>query len=185
MAASPYLSLIAPAYNEAQRIQATLTEFQAYPDRAGHGYEIIVAADGEDGTRELLASMAARDRRLSVLGSAERGGKGRGIRQGVARARGQIIGFADADNKTPITELDKLLPWLNQRFDLVIGSRTMAESRIEVPLPLHRRLGDRATGNGLLSFPLQVTGHGFSNRPPGIAQLPGGLLAGVPAIFTH
>jgi dolichyl-phosphate beta-glucosyltransferase len=144
MPLSPYLSLIVPAYNEVQSIQATLADFQSYLGRAGHSYEIIVAADGDDGTRELVAGMAARDRRLSVLGSAERGGKGRGIRLGVARARGQIIGFADADNKTPITELDRLLPWLTQGFDLVIGSRTMADSRIEVPQPLHRRLGSRA-----------------------------------------
>jgi dolichyl-phosphate beta-glucosyltransferase len=144
MAPVPYLSLIVPAYNEVQNIRATLADFQAYLNRPGHGYEIIVAADGDDGTRELVAAMAARDPRLSVLGSAERGGKGRGIRQGVARARGQIIGFADADNKTPITELDRFLPWFDQGFDLVIGSRTMADSRIEVPQPLHRRLGSRA-----------------------------------------
>jgi dolichyl-phosphate beta-glucosyltransferase len=144
MAVSPYLSLIVPAYNEVQSIRATLADFQSYLERAGHGYEIIVAADGDDGTRELVAELAAHDRRLSVLGSAERGGKGRGIREGIARARGQIIGFADADNKTPLSEMDKVMPWFVRGFDLVIGSRTMADSCIEVPQPLHRRLGSRA-----------------------------------------
>jgi glycosyltransferase involved in cell wall biosynthesis len=144
MPASPYLSVIVPAFNEVHSIQATLTAMQAYLDRDTINYEIIVAADGDDGTRERVAELAARDRRLTVLGSAERGGKGRGIRQGVARARGKIIGFADADYKTPIEEIDKLLPWFARGYDLVIGSRNMADSRIEVAQPLYRRLGSRA-----------------------------------------
>ena len=42
----------------------------------GRTYEIIVAADGNDGTRELVAEMARTDPRISVIGSAERGGEG-------------------------------------------------------------------------------------------------------------
>jgi dolichyl-phosphate beta-glucosyltransferase len=146
MPASPYLSLIVPAYNEARSIRATLAAVQVYLDKAGGNYEIIVAADGDDGTRERVAELAARDGRVSVLGSPERGGKGRGIRQGVARARGQVIGFADADYKTPIEEVEKLLPWLGRGYDVVIGSRTVTGSRIEVPQPFYRRIGSRAFG---------------------------------------
>src|SRR5438093_636951 len=105
MAVSPYLSLIVPAYNEVKSIGRTLGAIQAYLDRQSYRYEIIVAADGDDGTRELVGERAARDERISVIGSAERGGKGHGIRNGVALARGQIVGFVDADYKTPIEEL--------------------------------------------------------------------------------
>ncbi|KPV53523.1 glycosyl transferase, partial [Kouleothrix aurantiaca] len=107
-------------------------------------YEIIVSADGNDGTRELVSRRAARDARVKIIGSAERGGKGLGIRKGVALARGQLIGFVDADYKTPIEELAKLLPWFDQGSDVVIASRGLAESRIEVAQPLYRRLGSRA-----------------------------------------
>ena len=79
-----------------------------------------------------------------MIGSAERGGKGRGIRNGVALARGQIIGFVDADYKTPIEELAEILPWFDRDYDIVIGSRGMAESRIEIPQPRYRQLGSRA-----------------------------------------
>jgi len=143
------LSLIVPAYNEARSILGTLRDFQAHLDGRHFGYEIIVAADGDDGTREAVAELAARDGRVSILGDRERGGKGRGIRRGVARARGRVIGFADADNKTPIEELDKLLPWLGRGYDLVIGSRGMAESRIETPQPWFRRLGSRTFAVGM------------------------------------
>jgi dolichyl-phosphate beta-glucosyltransferase len=146
MPASPYLSLIVPAYNEAKSIRHTLEAIQTYFNQQPYSYEIIVSADGDDGTRELVAELTAGEPRISVIGSAKRGGKGRGIRNGVAQARGQMIGFCDADYKTPIEELDKLLPWFDGGYDVVIGSRGMDESRIEVPQPLYRQLGSRAFG---------------------------------------
>ncbi|PYQ12041.1 MAG: glycosyl transferase [Acidobacteria bacterium] len=146
MTSSPYLSVIVPAYNEARSIRSTLEAIQAHLDRQPYEYEIIVAADGDDGTREIASAMAERDRRLDVIGRPGRGGKGRGIRDGVARARGDVVGFVDADYKTPIEEMEKLVPWLDQGFDLVIGSRGVAESRVEVPQPLYRRVGSRAFG---------------------------------------
>jgi glycosyltransferase involved in cell wall biosynthesis len=144
MSDKPYLSLILPAYNEVRSIGATLRGMQDYLDAQPYRYEIIVAADGDDGTRELIAEKARTDARLSVLGSVERSGKGRGIRLGVQRARGQVIGFADADNKTPIDEVAKLLPWLVCGYDIVIGSRGVADAQIEVAQPWFRRLGSRA-----------------------------------------
>ncbi len=143
MGDEPYLSLILPAYNEVRHIAATLRAIQAYLNAQPYDYEILVAADGEDGTREHVAALAAHDPRLCVLGSPGRGGKGRGIRLAVARARGRIIGFADADNKTPIEEMARLLPWLKQGYGLVIGSRQQAGAQIEVRQPLVRRLGSR------------------------------------------
>jgi len=144
MADTPCLSLILPAYNEVGRIRHAIEQTQTYLDQRRLSYEIIVAADGNDGTREAVAELACLDPRLSVFGSAERGGKGRGIRLGVARATGQIIGFADADFKTPIEELDKVLPWFGEGYDIIIGSRAVADSRIETPQPLYRQLGSRA-----------------------------------------
>lgn len=144
MADMPCLSLILPAYNEVGRIRHTIEQTRAYLEQRHIAHEIIVAADGDDGTREAVADMARSDPRLSVLGSVKRGGKGRGIRLGVQRAAGHIIGFADADFKTPIEEIDKLLPWLCEGYDIVIGSRAMAESRIEEPQPIYRQLGSQA-----------------------------------------
>jgi dolichyl-phosphate beta-glucosyltransferase len=145
----PYLSLILPAYNEARTIRRTLGLTQAYLDQQGYAYELLVAADGDDGTRELAAEAAARDARIQVLGGPGRGGKGRGIRLAVARARGEVVGFSDADYKTPIEELAKILPWLAQGYDVVIGSRGMAETQIEVRPPLVRRIGSRAFALGM------------------------------------
>jgi dolichyl-phosphate beta-glucosyltransferase len=144
MKAKPYLSVIVPAFNEANSIMHTLAAMHDFFVDRSYTYEIIVSADGNDGTRKLVADVAARDSRLQVIGRVERGGKGRAIREGVKRARGEIIGFVDADYKTPIEEIDKLLPWLHRGYDLSIGSRAVADSRIEVRQPVVRRLGSNA-----------------------------------------
>ena len=139
----PLLSIVVPAYNEVQRIEGTLGQMREYLDRQGYGYEIIVAADGSEGTRKKAAEIAARDPRVSVIGSEKRGGKGRGVREGVLRSRGRYVGFVDADYKTPIDELDKLMPYLREGWDLVIGSRALGDSRIERQQPLYRRIGSK------------------------------------------
>ena len=142
----PYLSVIVPAYNEVNSIERTVSAIGSHLQSRGRPYEIIVAADGNDGTRELVAGMAKHDDRIAVIGSAERGGKGRGVRNGVFRAAGQFIGFCDADYKTPIEEVEKLLPFLEDGYEVAIGSRRVDDAKVEVPAPLYRRLGSQAFG---------------------------------------
>jgi len=143
MPAVPDLSLILPAYNEQARIAGTIREVHAYGLSRRLTIEIIVAADGTDGTREAAGSLCGEIPHLTVLGSPERRGKGHGIRQAVRKATGKFIGFADADNKTPITEFDNFLPLLQEGCHAVIGSRGLSESRIERPQRWYRRWGSR------------------------------------------
>jgi dolichyl-phosphate beta-glucosyltransferase len=139
----PYATLVLPAYNEVERISGTLAEARSYFDARRYEYEIIVAADGDDGTRELASKFGQGDSRIKVIGTLERRGKGIGIREAVAQAKGTIVGFADADNKTPIEEFDKFIPLLNGHCDIAIGSRAAPESRIERRQPFYRRGGSR------------------------------------------
>lgn len=139
----PFVSLILPAYNEAERIAQTISEAQGYFEERRLSYEVIVSAEGDDGTRELVATMARTNPRLKVTGTVERRGKGYGIRQGVALSEGEIIGFSDADNKTPIEEFDKFIPWLREGHEVVIGSRRHQDAEILKAQPLYRRLGSK------------------------------------------
>lgn len=144
------VSLILPAYNEAATIAATIHETGSYFRSRGLRYEIIVAADGGDGTCELALETAGHGEPVRVIGNRERSGKGRGVREAMVLARGDIAGYADADNKVPIEEFDKFRPWLSpssgQGYDVVIGSRAMRESQIERRQPLYRQLGGKAFG---------------------------------------
>jgi len=143
MASGPFVSLILPAYNEAKSIVQTVTEAQEYFENRRYSYEIIVSAEGDDGTREIVSNLAQKDPRLKITGTVERRGKGYGIRQGVALADGEIIGFSDADNKTPIEEFDKVAPLLLSGNDVVIGSRRHQDAQILRPQPFYRRLGSK------------------------------------------
>lgn len=137
------LSVVVPAFNEVGRIDGTLDAIQAHLERRGCGYEVLVAADGDDGTRERVEARARSDPRFRVLGSRQRLGKGYGIRAAMALSQGNVAGFVDADDKTPFSEIDKLLPWLEQGFDVVVGSRAVPGAQLEAGRPLHRRLGSR------------------------------------------
>ena len=137
------VSLILPAFNEVNRIEQTISQSICYLQSRGYSYEVIVAADGDDGTRELVREMAKSDPRISVIGRAERSGKGRGVREAVALAKGSIVGYVDADNKVPISEFDKTAERLREGYEVVIGSRAMAESKVEKSQPLYRQLGSR------------------------------------------
>ena len=143
------VGLVVPAYNEVRSIGATLGEIRGYFAAKPYDFEIVVAADGNDGTRELVAELARSEPRLKVIGSPERRGKGRGVREGMQLVRGDVVGFVDADNKTPITEFDKFEPYFASGTDLVIGSRGLRESRIERPQPLYRRAGSKVFAVGM------------------------------------
>jgi dolichyl-phosphate beta-glucosyltransferase len=143
------ITVIIPAFNEVSVIRQTLDEVSAYFAGRGFDYEIIVAADGDDGTREAAAAAAKLNPRISVRGTRERRGKGRGIRESMACARGRIVGFLDADNKVPVTEFEKFEPWLQAGCELVIGSRALPDSHIDRHQPWFRQVGSRIFAFGM------------------------------------
>jgi dolichyl-phosphate beta-glucosyltransferase len=137
------VSIVVPAYNEAKSISLTLADIVAYFKQKPYNFEVIVAADGTDGTREVVRELALAEPRLTAIGHEQRSGKGRGVREGFARARGDLVGFVDADNKTPITEFDKFEREFARGCDVVIGSRALAQSQVERPARWYRRLGSQ------------------------------------------
>ena len=66
---------------------------------------------------------------LRLIGNPHRG-KGASVRSGVLSAVGDYILFTDADLSTPIEELDKLMPFFQDGYDVIIGSRAQKESKI-------------------------------------------------------
>jgi dolichyl-phosphate beta-glucosyltransferase len=140
----PDVSIVIPAYNEERRIGRTLERICAFTPRTCTIREVLVVDDGSrDGTVALVERLAAAGfRSVRVLRNPANRGKGYAVRHGVLAAEGSAILFSDADLSTPVEELDQLVPAL-ARADVVIGSRALPESVLEVHQPLYRELSGR------------------------------------------
>ncbi len=90
-----------------------------------------------DRTADVVAEFMTTHPRLELVRNDHRG-KGYAVHSGVSAARGHIILFFDADSSTPIADVDKLLPWFEQGYGLVIGSREgKGAKRIREPIYRH------------------------------------------------
>ncbi|MCL4797005.1 MAG: glycosyltransferase family 2 protein [Bryobacteraceae bacterium] len=129
------LSILIPAFNEQQRLPATLKTVASYLDaRAPAFAEVLVVNDGSrDGTADVVRGFAAADARFVLLENPGNRGKGYAVRHGMQKARGEWVLFTDADLSAPIEELDKLWSAVErQGGDGAIGSRALDRSLIGV-----------------------------------------------------
>lgn len=145
MAKQPYLSVIIPAYNEAERITPTLFEVDKYLSEQEYTFEILVVDDGsKDKTKEIVEKLSQGPIKiLRVEGFEENRGKGAAVSHGMLESRGEVRLFMDADNSTSIEEIEKLLPYLKKGFRVVIGSRALPTSEIPVAQPFYKILSGR------------------------------------------
>jgi dolichyl-phosphate beta-glucosyltransferase len=129
------ISIVIPAFNEAQRLPSTLASIGSYlAKKQGFQAEIVVVDDGSsDDTRRAAESYSQEGLSVRVLANPGNRGKGYSVRHGMLEATGDWILFTDADLSAPIEEMDKLL-WEARRLDaeVVIGSRALDRSLIGV-----------------------------------------------------
>ena len=139
-----YLSVVIPAYNEADRIAHTLSRLHAYFAAAAYGYEILVVVDGPtDSTLDILKQTSGKIPHLRILSRPINRGKGYSVKQGMLKAAGEVRLFCDADNSTDIAHFDKMKPLLDQGYDVIIGSRDAKDvpgAKQIVPQPRFKRL---------------------------------------------
>jgi len=125
------LSVVIPAYNEGQRISHTLVAVGEFLSRQPYNYEILVVNDGsKDNTAEVVKQAAVNVKNLRLVDNKENHGKGWVVGQGMLEAAGDVRVFMDADNSTKIDEIVKFLPYFEQGFDLVVGSRRIKGANV-------------------------------------------------------
>jgi dolichyl-phosphate beta-glucosyltransferase len=133
------LSVVVPAYNESHRILPSLHRIFTYLDTTHPDHEVIVVDDGStDGTIALVRQQCGRRAKLRLVSYGHNRGKGYAVRTGALAAQGDIVLFSDADLSTPIEEVEKMLPFIERGYDLVIGSRAHAEAEIRQHQPFYR-----------------------------------------------
>lgn len=131
------LSIIIPNYNEKENLErGVLDEVATYLKKVPFSWEVIVSDDGSiDGSRELAEKFARRHKNFKVLPNPH-GGKAAAVWAGIGAARGEIVLFSDMDQSTPLAEVEKLLPFYDQDYDVVFGSR----GKMRENFPMSRQL---------------------------------------------
>jgi glycosyltransferase involved in cell wall biosynthesis len=135
------LSVVIPAYNEEGSIQAVMDRVLVVRPRLTEvgvsDLELIVV---DDGSADRTAELAAATPGVQLIRHRTNGGYGAALKTGFAAARGEWIGFLDADGTYPPESFPVLCRTaLAHDADIVIGSR-MAGARSEMPLV--RRIGN-------------------------------------------
>jgi len=158
------LSIIIPAYNEENRIGNSLKLILRYLSKQDYNFEIIVVDDGSsDRTIEKVKEIDSSGK-IKILKNEINKGKGYSIKKGMLEAMGEYQLFSDADLSTPIEELEKFWRYLDEDYVIVIGSRALKDSILEVRQPFYREFMGRAFNfivRVILGFKIKDTQCGF------------------------
>lgn len=144
--AAPHLSVVIPAYNEERRLPPTLDDVIQYLARQSYSAEIVVVDDGSvDRTAAVVRGRTDNSvpLRLCAHPDGRNHGKGATVRYGMKEARGRYRLFMDADNSTTIEQVEHFWPYVEEGYDVVIGSRDVRGAEVAV----HQRWSKELAGN--------------------------------------
>jgi dolichyl-phosphate beta-glucosyltransferase len=141
--ATPWLSVVMPAYNETVAIAGAAAGVRDRLDALGRPWELLVVDNAStDGTPERLAPLLADDR-ITLLRNPVNRGKGYSMRRGMLAARGDLRLHCDVDCVPSFASLPTLLGLIEAGADVAVGSRLAAGNSIGRPQPLRRRIVGR------------------------------------------
>jgi glycosyltransferase involved in cell wall biosynthesis len=119
----PALSLVFPAWNEAENLPALIESALSIGSQLGVSFEIVIVDDGSaDASRALLDAWCRRDGRIRAVHHAENLGYGAALRAGLKTARGEFVFFSDADLQFDLAEIRRLLAHAGE-YEIVAGYR--------------------------------------------------------------
>jgi dolichyl-phosphate beta-glucosyltransferase len=172
------ISVVIPAYNEAERLGSTLERAVDYLSRRNLSYEVLVVDDGSR-DRTVQVAEAFADRGVRVIRHEQNRGKGAAIKTGVLASRGAEVLLSDADASTPIEQLEKLQRKLPEA-PVVLGSRAVAGADIRQHQPIYREVMGK-TFNLIIRL---VGVHGLNDTQCGFKLLEGKVAREIGAELT-
>ena len=131
------LSIVIPAFNEADGIGPVLTRLASVMAASGLAHEILVVDDGSsDGTARAVEALLGTLPSVRLLQHEENRGYGASLKTGILAAAAPVIAITDADGTYPNERIPELFRTLQtRRADMVVGARTGEN----VHIPLVRR----------------------------------------------
>ncbi len=144
----PYLSVVIPAYNEEYKIEGDLGAALEYFTAQPYRFELIVVDDGSSDRTPMILKEWDRRHESQVRAICYRPNRGKGcaVRMGMLAARGEVRMFADAGLCVPFSDTEKGLALIREGYDVAIGSRKLAGSRVVQPPAAYRQWGSRVFG---------------------------------------
>lgn len=131
------ISIIVPCMNEEKTIGICIQKVLSALKRENMEGEIIVADSSTDNSREIAKNLGAK---IVIV---EKKGYGNAYMEGVSRAQGKYLFFADADNTYDFDDISKFLkPLIDNRADFVIGTRLKGDIKKGSMPWLHRYIGN-------------------------------------------
>jgi len=126
------LSIIIPAYNEEKRILKTLKEYtKFFTKKFKKNFEIIIVPNNcKDNTLRVAQNFSKKNKQIKIFNIPYYVGKGGAVMLGFEKAKGNYIGFADADNSTNPKNFFKLYENI-KKFDGTIASRRIKGAIID------------------------------------------------------
>jgi dolichyl-phosphate beta-glucosyltransferase len=159
--AVPFLSVVIPSYNEQRNFRrGVLDSVIDYLSLQSYDWEVVLTDDGStDGTVNNLEEFVKKNAKnfphqVRLLKNIH-AGKGPTVQAGMLAAQGEWRLFTDFDQSTPLAEVEKLFPFLQQNYDIIIGSRELSGAKREKE-PIHRHIMGR--GFNLLVQTLAIPG---------------------------
>jgi glycosyltransferase involved in cell wall biosynthesis len=123
VSATAELSVVLPAYDEADNIGSVVESASSHLRRLGISHELVVVDDGSrDATAAVLAALGERVPELRSVAHETNQGYGAAVRSGLRAARGRYVLLSDGDGQFRIDDLDALWPY-RLRADVVLGYR--------------------------------------------------------------
>src|SRR2546427_6252987 len=121
---SPLVSVIVPAYNEQENIVPCTMAIRSALGKAGYDFEMLIVNDGStDRTLEYAESMRSKYRTVRVIDLVQNYGKSVALREGVKRAKGDLVAFFDADLQYDPRDLVRLIKRANGSPNVISGKR--------------------------------------------------------------
>lgn len=125
-----HLSVIIPAYNEEKRLGKTLEAVGEYLKKQSYDWEVIIVNNNSsDGTVSVTERFTFQDLRFKIMDE-PRPGKGYAVTRGMMEARGDLRLFMDADNSTSIDHIERMMPYIQSGYDVVIGSLAVPGAKV-------------------------------------------------------
>ena len=154
-----FLSVIVPAFNEKKIISENINKYNNYLKTQNYSYEIIIINDGSyDKTEEIVKKICKQNKNIRTINLLKNHGKGYAVKKGILKAQGNYRLFLDADNSTSIEHLEQVLPLLQKKENIIIGSRNphdIKEAKIILHQPLWKILLGK-TGNFLIRMLFKI-----------------------------